>query len=194
MFFQLRASTLLGLKPQPYQDAFFNFIFSFTGHLTSIWSALNYWQWSDLQGPESPPSSFSLPLSPFPLILSSMLLFLQIPHLLFFCDPHPHNGPYFASVCFMKVSNLLSCSDKKVLSGQQWKKTVPPSTQVLSFVPDLDLGTPNFWIFLVQIRTPQMGFHCSWDSSSLPLSRVQRNRCSSWTQTSSKRVPIRETY
>lgn len=63
--------------------------------------------------------------------------------------------------CFMKVLNLLSCSDKKVLSGQQWKKTVPPSTQVLSFVPDLDLGTPDFWIFHVQIQTPQRRFLAS---------------------------------
>lgn len=94
---------------------------------------------------KSAQASLSLLLS-FPLILGSILLFLQIPHLLFLCGHHPRTGPYFASIlllsCFVKASNLLSCSAKKVLPGRQWKKPILPSAQVLSLMPGLDLGIP----------------------------------------------------
>ena len=114
--------------------------------------------------------------SPLPRALLSILLFLQISHLLFLCGHHPQTGPYFTSILLNKIelsSNLFSCSDKEVLPGQEWKKTVPPNTRVLSFVPDLDLGIPYLCIFVFKLIYPRLRFFapgipslCLWAASS----------------------------
>lgn len=72
----------------------------------------------------------------------STLLFLQIPRLFSVVITLKLDHILFLS-CFIKASNLLCCSDKKVLPGQQWKKTVPPNIWVLSFVPNLNLEIPT---------------------------------------------------
>lgn len=163
----MKASTLVGREPSAQSWCLFPFQFLFhrnapNWHLKYFKSLFEILLASNLQRSWSLPNSSLDLLSP-PSIKQPTISTNTMPVVSLWSSPS--EWPTFCLyTCFTKASNLLSCSDKKVLPGQQWKKTVPPSTRVLSLVPNLNLGIPYLGIFVFKFIHPDcvsllLGFH-----------------------------------